>query len=220
MTVLPSLSSLLYSYLLYRNGLYISPLLIKYSWQGCIMYSTMYTSVHTIPLFIIPLFTIQKPIVLSFTIQKPIVLSFTIQKSSWQGILLYSTLYTSAPAIQQFTVPLFTIQEWTSFTPGRVYSCIVPYAVLPQPLSSLLYSNLLLIKYSWQGILLYSTLYTSAPAIQQFTIQLFTIQKPIVLSFTIQKSSWQGCIMYSTMYTSVHTIPLFIIPLFTIQRLP
>ena len=137
MTVLPSLSSLLYSYLLYRNGLYISPLLIKYSWQGCIMYSTMYTSVHTIPLFIIPL----------FTIQKPIVLSFTIQKSSWQGILLYSTLYTSAPAIQQFTVPLFTIQEWTSFTPGKVYYCIVCYCIA---LSTLLLAGLYYF-YSWQG---------------------------------------------------------------------
>ena len=111
MAVLSSLSSLLYNYLLYRNGLYISPLLIKISWQG---------------------------------------------------ILLYSTLYTSAPAIQQFTIQLFTIQEWTSFTPGRVILCIVLYAVLLQPLSSLLYNNLLLIKYSWQGLLLYSVLLYSA----------------------------------------------------------
>ena len=150
------------------------------------MYSGYYDSAPTIPLFIIPL----------FTIQKPIVLSFTIQKSSWQGILLYSTLYTSAPAIQQFTVPLFTIQEWTSFTPGRVYYCIVPYVVLPQPLSSLLYSNLLLIKYSWQGILLYITLYTTTPAIHQLTIHVFTLILPILLSYTKPKSSWQGCIMY------------------------
>ena len=54
------------------------------------MYSGYYGIAPTIPLFIIPL----------FTIQKPIVLLFTIQKSSWQGLLLYSTLYTSAPAIQ------------------------------------------------------------------------------------------------------------------------
>ena len=86
------------------------------------MYSTLCTSAPTIQLFIIPL----------FTIQKPIVLSFTIQKSSWQGILLYSALYTSAPAIQQFIIQLFTIQEWTSFTPGRVVLCIVVViAVLP-----------------------------------------------------------------------------------------
>ena len=136
------------------------------------MYSGYYGSAPTIPLFIIPL----------FTIQKPIVLLFTIQKSSWQGILLYSTLYTSAPTIQQFTIQLFTIQEWTSFTPGRVVLCIVLYAVLPQPLSSLLYSNLLLIKYSWQGILLYSEY-----CILVLTIPLFTVQKYIIqryVSFT------------------------------------
>ena len=89
------------------------------------MYSGDYGIAPTIPLFIIPL----------FTIQKPIVLSFTIQKSSWQGILLYSTLYTSAPAIQQFTVPLFTIQEWTSFTPGRVILCIVGIMAVSPSLS-------------------------------------------------------------------------------------
>ena len=89
------------------------------------MYSALYTSAPTIPLFIIPLFTIQKPIVLLFTIQKPIVLLFTIQKSSWQGCIMYSALCDIVPTIQQFTIPLFTIQEWTSFTPGRVILCIV-----------------------------------------------------------------------------------------------
>ena len=43
-----------------------------------------------------------------------------------------------------------------------LYYCIVPYVVLPQPLSSLLYNNLLLIKSSWQGLLLYSVLLYSA----------------------------------------------------------
>ena len=79
------------------------------------MYSALYTSAPTIPLFIIPL----------FTIQKPIVLLFTIQKSSWQGCIMYSALCDIVPTIQQFTIPLFTIQEWTSFTPGRVILCIV-----------------------------------------------------------------------------------------------
>ena len=90
---------------------------------------------------------------------------------------MYSTLYSIAPTIPLFIIPLFTIQEWTSFTPGRVYSCIVPYAVLPQPLSSLLYSNLLLIKYSWQGILLYSEYCILILTIILFIVQEYTIQK-------------------------------------------
>ena len=118
----------------YCTIIYYTKVAIKYSWQGCIMYSGYYGSAPTIPLFIIPL----------FTIQKPIVLSFTIQKSSWQGILLYSTLYTSAPAIQQFTIQLFTIQEWTSFTPGKVYSCIVCYCIA------------LSLLYSWQGYTIFT----------------------------------------------------------------
>ena len=65
---------------------------------------------------------------------------------------------------------------------------------------------------------MYSTLCGIAPTIQQFTIQLFTIQKPIVLLFTIQKSSWQGCIMYSALCDIVPTIQQFTIPLFTIQE--
>ena len=126
--------------------------------------------------------TIQQFTIQLFTIQKPIVLSFTIQKYSWQGILLYSTLCGIVPTTQLFIIPLFTIQEWTSFTPGRVYSCIVLYAVLFQPLSSLLYSNLLLIKYSWQGILLYSEYCILILTIILFIVQEYTIQKCV--SFT------------------------------------
>ena len=96
------------------------------------MYSEYCILVLTIQQFTIQLFTIQKPIVLLFTIQKPIVLLFTIQKSSWQGCIMYSTLCGIALTTQQFTVQLFTIQEWTSFTPGRIVLCIVPYAVLFQ----------------------------------------------------------------------------------------
>ena len=113
---------------------------MKYSWQGCIMYSGYYGSAPTIQLFIIQLFTIQKPIVLSFT-----------------------------------------IQEWTSFTPGRVYYCIVPYIVLLQLFSCLLYNNLLLIKSSWQGLLLYSVLLYSALSI-------------LLLAGLYYFYSWQGCI--------------------------
>ena len=57
---------------------------------------------------------------------------------------MYRVWLYSGAATQQFTVPLFTIQEWTSFTPGRVILCIVGIMVLPQLLSSLLYNYLLL----------------------------------------------------------------------------
>ena len=100
---------------------------------------------------------------------------------------MYSTLYTSTQTIPPFIIQLFTIQksivlsftiqEWTNFTPGRVYSCIVLYVVLSQLFNNLLYHYLLLIKSSWQGLLLYSTLYSIAPTIQLFIIQIFTIQR-------------------------------------------
>ena len=83
-------------------------------------------------------------------------------KSSWQGCIMYSKCYSSVPTIQLFIIQLFTIQEWTSFTPGRVYYCIVPYIVLLLPFSSLLCNNLLLIKSSWQGCIMYSRYYGSA----------------------------------------------------------
>ena len=65
---------------------------------------------------------------------------------------------------------------------------------------------------------MYSALCGIAPTISLFIIQLFTIQKPIVLSFTIQKSSWQGILLYSTLYTSAPAIQQFTIQLFTIQE--
>ena len=100
------------------------------------MYSTLYTSVQTIPPFIIQLFTIQRSIVLSFTIQK-----------------------------------------WTNFTPGRVYSCIVLYVVLLQP-----FNNPLLIKYSWQGCIMYSGYYILVLTVQLFTVQEYVIQKCVIFT--------------------------------------
>ena len=115
---------------------------------------------------------------------------------------MYSGYYGSALITQLFIIPLFTIQEWTSFTPGRVILCIVGIMAVFQLFSNLLYSyllyrnglyiNPLLIKYSWHGYIMYSTLYTSAPTIPPFIIPLFTIQKPIVLLFTIQKKLLAG----------------------------
>ena len=131
---------------------------------------------------------------------------------------MYSGYYGSAPTIQLFIMQLFTIQEWTSFTPGMVYYCIIPYIVLSQLFSSLLYSYLLLIRISWQGYIMYSALYTSAPTIQLFIMQLFTIQKPIVLLFTIQKYSWQGCIMYSEYCILILIIQLLTVHEYVIQK--
>ena len=71
---------------------------------------------------------------------------------------------------------------------------------------TIIYYTKVATKYSWQGCIMYSGYYGGAPTTQQFTVQLFTIQKPIVLLFTIQKSSWQGYIMYSTLYSIAPTI--------------
>ena len=104
---------------------------------------------------------------------------------------MYSTLYTSAQTIPPFIIQLFTIQrsivllftiqEWTNFTPGRVYNCIVLYVVLLQP-----FNNPLLIKYSWQGYIMYSGYYILVLTVQLFTVQEYVIQKCVIFH------SWQG----------------------------
>ena len=105
---------------------------------------------------------------------------------------MYSALYTSAPTIPLFIIPLFTIQEWTSFTPGRVVLCIVGIMAVLSSLSSLLYNNLLyrnglyisplLIKSSWQGYITYSGYYILVLIIQLFTVQEYVIQKRVIFT--------------------------------------
>ena len=109
---------------------------------------------------------------------------------------MYSTIYTSAQTIPPFIIQLFTIQksivlsftiqEWTNFTPGRVYSCIVLYVVLSQLFNNLLYHYLLLIKSSWQGYIMYSGYYILVLTVQLFTVQEYVIQKCVIFH------SWQG----------------------------
>ena len=88
---------------------------------------------------------------------------------------MYSGYYGGAPIIPLFIKQLFTIQGLTSFTPGKVYYCIVPYIVVSSLFISLLYNNLLLIKSSWQGLLLYSGYYILVLIIPLFTIQEYVI---------------------------------------------
>ena len=105
---------------------------------------------------------------------------------------MYSTIYTSAQTIPPFIIQLFTIQksivlsftiqEWTNFTPGRVYSCIVLYVVLSQLFNNLLYHYLLLIKSSWQGYIMYSGYCILVLTIQLFTVQEYVIQKCVIFT--------------------------------------
>ena len=105
---------------------------------------------------------------------------------------MYSTLYTSAQTIPPFIIQLFTIQrsivlsftiqEWTNFTPGRVYSCIVLYVVLSQLFNNLLYHYLLLIKCSWQGYIMYSGYCILVLTVPLFTVQEYVIQKCVIFT--------------------------------------
>ena len=105
---------------------------------------------------------------------------------------MYSTICGIVPTIPPFIIQLFTIQrsivlsftiqEWTNFTPGRVYNCIVPYVVLSQLFNNLLYHYLLLIKYSWQSYIMYSGYCILVLTIPLFTVQEYVIQKCVIFT--------------------------------------
>ena len=119
---------------------------------------------------------------------------------------MYSGYYGSAPTIQQFTIQLFTIQktivllftiqEWTNFTPGRVYNCIVPYVVLHQP-----FNNPLLTKTSWQGYIMYSEYCILVLIIQLLTVQEYVIQKLVI--FTPGKVILYKGMLYTIIFISL-----------------